>query len=190
MKLLSGCKELLVILKDFKYPLNYFSGKKGLEKEYESILRGGLGYKSVEIDAYGNEIKEISRKPPQRPENLYLSINKKLQLLARKELDGRKGAVIGIEPSTGLVKVLVSSPDYNPNLFNGTSTSEEITKILKDKDILNTELKTRSFFGDQKVVIIEDVTDRDNVYINDILETVDIDDHYLILTSGYLAQNS
>lgn len=127
-------REEVISSDDFKYPLNYFSGKKGLEKEYESILRGRLGYKSVEIDAYGNEIKEISRKPPQRPENLYLSINKKLQLLARKELDGRKGAVIGIEPSTGLVKVLVSSPDFNPNLFNGTSTSEEITKILKDKD--------------------------------------------------------
>ena len=127
-------REEVISSDDFKYPLNYFSGKKGLEKEYESILRGGLGYKSVEIDAYGNEIKEISRKPPQRPENLYLSINKKLQLIARKELDGRKGAVIGIEPSTGLVKVLVSSPDFNPNLFNGTSTSEEITKILKDKD--------------------------------------------------------
>ena len=127
-------REEVISSYDFKYPLNYFSGKKGLEKEYESILRGGLGYKSVEIDAYGNEIKEISRKPPQRPENLYLSINKKLQLIARKELDGRKGAVIGIEPSTGLVKVLVSSPDFNPNLFNGTSTSEEITKILKDKD--------------------------------------------------------
>tara|TARA_B100000427_G_scaffold252032_1_gene215351 strand:+ start:8862 stop:10709 length:1848 start_codon:yes stop_codon:yes gene_type:complete len=127
-------REEVISSYDFKYPLNYFSGKKGLEKEYESILRGGLGYKSVEIDAYGNEIKEISRKPPQRPENLYLSINKKLQLIARKELDGRKGAVIGIEPSTGLVKVLVSSPDFNPNLFNGTSTSGEITKILKDKD--------------------------------------------------------
>lgn len=127
-------REEVISSYDFKYPLNYFSGKKGLEKEYESILRGGLGYKSVEIDAYGNEIKEISRKPPQRPENLYLSINKRLQLIARKELDGRKGAVIGIEPSTGLVKVLVSSPDFNPNLFNGTSTSGEITKILKDKD--------------------------------------------------------
>ena len=46
-------------------------------------------------------------------------------------------------------------------------------QILKDKDILNTELKTRSFFGDQKVVIIEDVTDRDNVYINDILENLE-----------------
>lgn len=127
-------REEVISSDDFKYPLNYFSGKKGLEKEYESILRGRLGSKSVEIDAYGNEIKEISRKPPQRPENLYLSINKKLQLIARRELDGRKGAVIGIEPSTGLVKVLVSSPDFNPNLFNGTSTSEEITKILKDKD--------------------------------------------------------
>ena len=52
--------------------------------------------------------------------------------------------------------------------------SMTVNEILKDKDILNTELKTRSFFGDQKVVIIEDVTDRDNIYVNDILEMIDI----------------
>lgn len=127
-------REELISSDDFKYPLNYFSGKKGLEKEYESILRGKLGYRSVEIDAYGNELKEISRKPPERPGNLYLSINKKLQLIAKEELNGKKGAVIAMEPSTGLVKVLVSSPDFNPNSFNGTSSNDEITKLLQDQE--------------------------------------------------------
>ena len=69
-------REEIFSSNNFKYPLNYFSGKKGLEKNYESILRGSLGYRSIEIDAYGNEIKEISRISPQRPGNLYLSINK------------------------------------------------------------------------------------------------------------------
>ena len=127
-------REELISSDDFKYPLNYFSGKKGLEKEYESILRGKLGYRSVEIDAYGNELKEISRKPPERPGNLYLSINKKLQLIAKEELNGKKGAVIAMEPSTGLVKALVSSPDFNPNSFNGTSSNDEITKLLQDQE--------------------------------------------------------
>ena len=114
--------------------MNYFSGKKGLERNYESILRGSLGYRSIEVDAYGNEIKEISRKSPQRPGNLYLSINKELQLIAKNELNGRKGAIIGLDPSTGLVKVLVSSPDFNPNLFNGTSSSGELSSLLTDKE--------------------------------------------------------
>lgn len=127
-------REEIFSSNNFKYPLNYFSGKKGLEKNYESILRGSLGYRSIEIDAYGNEIKEISRKSPQRPGNLYLSINKELQLIAKNELNGRKGAIIGLDPSTGLVKVLVSSPDFNPNLFNGTSSSGELSSLLTDKE--------------------------------------------------------
>ena len=127
-------REEIFSSNNFKYPLNYFSGKKGLEKNYESILRGSLGYRSIEIDAYGNEIKEISRISPQRPGNLYLSINKELQLIAKNELNGRKGAIIGLDPSTGLVKVLVSSPDFNPNLFNGTSSSGELSSLLTDKE--------------------------------------------------------
>ena len=127
-------REEIFSSNNFKYPLNYFSGKKGLEKNYESILRGSLGYRSIEIDAYGNEIKEISRISPQRPGNLYLSINKELQLIAKNELNGRKGAIIGLDPSTGLVKVLVSSPDFNPNLFNGTSSSGELSNLLTDKE--------------------------------------------------------
>ena len=127
-------REEIFSSNNFKYPLNYFSGKKGLERNYESILRGSLGYRSIEIDAYGNEIKEISRKSPQRPGNLYLSINKELQLIAKNELNGRKGAIIGLDPSTGLVKVLVSSPDFNPNLFNGTSSSGELSSLLTDKE--------------------------------------------------------
>ena len=62
--------------------------------------------------------------------------------------------------------------------------------IHKDKNILLNEIKTRSFFGDKKVIVVNDVTDKDSTFIKEILENFDTEDHYLILTGGYLNQNS
>ena len=62
--------------------------------------------------------------------------------------------------------------------------------IQKDKDNLLNEIKTRSFFGDKKAVVVNDISDKDIGLIKGILDDYDIEDHYLILTSGYLNQNS
>ena len=62
--------------------------------------------------------------------------------------------------------------------------------IQKDKDNLLNEIKTRSFFGDKKAVVVNDISDKDIGLIEGILDDYDIEDHYLILTSGYLNQNS
>ena len=62
--------------------------------------------------------------------------------------------------------------------------------IHKDKNILFNEIKTRSFFGDKKVIVVNDITDKDSTFIKEILENFDTEDHYLILTGGYLNQNS
>ena len=136
-------KEEIQDRDEFKYPMDYLTGKSGIEKSYEHFLRGSVGYKSIETDVYGNEIREISKKPPKRPEDLYLSINNELQSLAREELNERKGAVIGLESSTGLIRVLVSSPDFNPNLFNRTSKGS-IATILTDA---NSPLFNRAISG-------------------------------------------
>ena len=62
--------------------------------------------------------------------------------------------------------------------------------VYKDKNLLINEIKTRSFFGDKKVIVVNDIIDKDSNFIKDILENFDPDDHYLILTAGYLSQNS
>ena len=62
--------------------------------------------------------------------------------------------------------------------------------IHKDKNLLMNEIKTRSFFGDKKVIVVNDVTDKDSTFIKEILENFNPEDHYLILTGGYLNQNS
>ena len=95
-------------------------GKIGLEKKYESEMRGKRGVRTVEVDVFGKQIRELDRTLPEKPLNIILSINLGLQKLAKKELSGRKGAIIAIDPNTGLIKALVSSPDYNPNVYNRT----------------------------------------------------------------------
>jgi len=102
----------------FKYELGSYLGKVGLEKKYESEMRGKRGVRTIEVDVFGNQIRELRRVLPKRPLNLFLSLNLSLQTLARKELSGRKGAIIAIDPNTGFIKALVSSPDYNPNVLN------------------------------------------------------------------------
>ena len=103
-----------------KYQQGAYLGKVGLEKRYESAMRGKRGVRVVEVDVFGNQIREIERTQPERPLNLFLSLNLRLQALARQELSGRKGAIVAIDPNTGFIKALVSSPDYNPNIFNKT----------------------------------------------------------------------
>ena len=103
---------------DIRYKPGSYIGKVGLEKRYESVMRGKSGISIIEVDVFGNQIREIERTQPKRPSNLYLSLNLELQQLAREELSGRKGAIIAIDPNTGFIKALVSSPDYNPNVLN------------------------------------------------------------------------
>jgi penicillin-binding protein 2 len=70
---------------------------------------------------------------PKKAHDLYLSLDKDLQKLARYELAGRRGAVVAIDPNNGLIKTLVSSPDFNPNIFN-RSESGQVNDILKSID--------------------------------------------------------
>ena len=115
-----------------QYQSGSYLGKVGLEKRYESEMRGKRGISVVEVDVFGKQIREIERTQPERPLNLYLSLNLKLQMLAREELSGRKGAIIAIDPNTGFIKALVSSPDYNPNILNKT---ENGVPYLKENQI-------------------------------------------------------
>ena len=108
-------------------------GLLGIEKEYDTFLRGEIGYKFLEKDSKGNVIKVLSSEPPKKGKNLKLSIDLELQRTLFKEFTGKKGALIAIEPETGFIRALISSPSYDPNYLNNLY-SNEIEKILKDKD--------------------------------------------------------
>ena len=112
---------------EYNYSINSRLGKTGIEKTYENELRGKVGYRTVEVDVHGKEVRELEKVLPLKAKNIFLSLDKELQELARRELKGRRGAVVALDPNSGLVKVLVSSPDYNPNIFNETAKGNLIS---------------------------------------------------------------
>ena len=118
-------------------------GLLGIEKEYDDFLRGKIGYKFLEKDSKGNVIKVLSTEPPKKGKNLKLSIDLELQRTLFKEFSGKKGALIAIEPETGFIRALISSPSYDPNYFNNFY-SDEIEKILQDE---NSPLFNRAVSG-------------------------------------------
>ena len=107
-------------LKSGEFPHNKSGdliGKTGIERSWQHSLNGGRGGEQVEVDAAGRRIKVISRKPPVSGADVSLTINRELQMLAEKALDGKHGAVVAMDPRNGQILALASSPSYDPNLF-------------------------------------------------------------------------
>jgi penicillin-binding protein 2 len=94
-----------------------FIGKAGVEASYQEDLHGTTGFEQVEIDAGGRAVRTLSRTPAQPGNNVTLSIDVRLQRVAEHAFDGRRGALVAIEPATGSVLAFVSSPGFDPNLF-------------------------------------------------------------------------
>ena len=99
------------------YIASHHIGKIGIERAYEDKLHGQVGYQQVEIDASGRSIRTLNVKPPIAGDDLYLSIDAHLQTLATQAMHGYRGAIVAIQPSSGQILALVSTPSYAPNPF-------------------------------------------------------------------------
>jgi len=123
-------------LKDQGYRLGDFLGKGGLEKQYEYLLRGSDGCEFVEVDAKGREqgnIPDLERLEPVPGANLYLTIDWKLQQLAESLfVGGMQGSAVALDPRTGQILALVSSPNFNPDLFSTGISSEDWDRLAND----------------------------------------------------------
>jgi penicillin-binding protein 2 len=121
--------EELTKLDKENYAASNFIGKSGIEKYYEEKLHGEVGYQKIEVDAGGRVIKILGNVAPTSGDDIYLTIDSKLQSFAAKALGTEHGAIVAIKPNTGEVLALVSNPSFNPNLFvNGISTAD-FTKL-------------------------------------------------------------
>jgi penicillin-binding protein 2 len=92
-------------------------GKSGLESFYERQLHGAPGYQEVEKDAYGNVVRVLKTVPAHTGQTLRLAMDIRLQQEADRLMNGRRGAIIAIDPQTGGVLAFVSKPSFDPNLF-------------------------------------------------------------------------
>jgi penicillin-binding protein 2 len=114
-------KRDLELIEESEQAANYKGtdhiGKSGIEQKYEFQLHGETGYEQVEIDAGGRAVRNLSRTAPVQGNNLTLTLDIKLQEMAEKAFGDRRGALVAIEPSTGGILALVSTPTFDPNLF-------------------------------------------------------------------------
>ncbi|OUR84337.1 penicillin-binding protein 2 [Cycloclasticus sp. 46_120_T64] len=100
-----------------KYRASRFIGKTGIEKTYESELHGEVGYQQTENTAQGRAIKVLNHIAPTSGSNLTLNIDIELQKIAYDALGKFNGTVAAIDTQTGALRVLVSKPGFNTNLF-------------------------------------------------------------------------
>ncbi len=123
---------------DYYSPGDY-TGDLGVERSYEPYLRGIKGVEVLIRDAHGriqgryeggaHDIEPISGR------DLTLSIDVKLQEYAEKLMAGKRGAVVAIEPKTGEILCLVSSPTYDPHLLIGRQRGENYKMLTKDESL-------------------------------------------------------
>jgi len=120
--------------KEFKgYSPGDSIGRYGLERTYESYLRGIDGEKRVEVDASGREVRTLDIKDSIPGNSLYLNVNLEIQTAVEKAYEGKKGGCIAVEPKTGAVLALVSRPAFDPNKFAGGISKEDWKAIITDK---------------------------------------------------------
>jgi len=92
-------------------------GKVGIERAYEKILHGKVGFQHVETNAQGRVLRVLDRTLPVSGKNLYLNMDSKVQAIAEQSLAENNGALVAIDPRNGAVLAMVSVPVYDPNLF-------------------------------------------------------------------------
>jgi penicillin-binding protein 2 len=127
---------------DYYQPGDYI-GKTGVERSYEKQLRGEKGVQILLRDAHGRiQGKYQDGKYDHRPKagkDLTLSIDINLQALGERLLEGKIGAIAAIDPRTGQVLCLVSSPTYDPRMLEGKKRSRAHRVLARDpwKPLLN-----------------------------------------------------
>jgi penicillin-binding protein 2 len=113
-----------------------YVGKSGIEKVYEKELGGKRGKKFVFVDVHNREMGSFNNGEfdtlARSGDNVITSLSIKLQEYAEKLMSNKKGSIVAIEPATGEILALVSSPGYDPNLLCGAVRGENFKKLLTD----------------------------------------------------------
>jgi len=128
--------EILKESKNTNYQLGDVFGYSGIEKMYESTLRGKDGIEYHLVDIYGIDHGIYSDFDPKQPIAglpIFLTIDNELQGIIESELSNKVGAVICMNPNTGEVLAYASSPDYNLNSFTGPVPIDLWQEWKKDK---------------------------------------------------------
>jgi penicillin-binding protein 2 len=116
------------------YAATHYIGKLGVEKYYEPLLHGQVGLQRVETNVRGRVMRVLEQEDPTPGLDIQLSLDLKLQQFTAKLLEGKRAAVVAIEPKTGEILSLVSNPSYDPNEFVTGISFANYNALRDDKD--------------------------------------------------------
>lgn len=109
-------------------------GKFGIEREYNHTLMGVDGQRQVLVDSRGRERGILGIKEAKPGKNLQLTLDLDLQAVAELAMEGRKGAVVALDPRNGEVLAMVSRPTFDPNLFAGGISAAAWRELVNNPD--------------------------------------------------------
>ncbi len=119
-----------------KYHLGELIGTAGVEKTYENVLRGTKGVKYIQRDRFNKEIGSFKNglfdTLPISGNDITLTIDAVLQQYGEALMSNKRGGIVAIEPSSGEILAMVSTPTYDPNLMVGRDRSKNFTKLYLD----------------------------------------------------------
>jgi len=117
-------------------------GKLGVEGAYEQQLHGKPGFKELEVNAAGRPVEKqggyastLNTRPPVAGEDLILGMDVRVQKVAEEALVGKRGAVVALDPKTGDIIALVSTPGFDPNDFVRGLTVAQYGALANNVDI-------------------------------------------------------
>ena len=108
-------------------------GQYGVEKFYRPDVRGQAGQKSVEVDAFGHEKKAAVVERAQAGDDLYLTIDVRLQKVAEDLLGQESGAIVALDPTNGDILAMASRPGFDPNVLSRELTPKQWVEIVQDE---------------------------------------------------------
>jgi penicillin-binding protein 2 len=113
-------------------PVTAFVGHYGIEKTYDSLLRGKAGRRIVEVDATGRVVRIVGIQRPVKGRDITLTLDIDVQREAEEGLRGRAGAVVVLAPETGEVLAMASAPSFDPNLFARGISYRDWRRLIND----------------------------------------------------------
>ena len=120
------------------YHMGDYVGINGIEKSYEKTLRGEQGIKYVVVDVRNREIGKFADteldKEAIAGSDLHLTLDMELQEYCERIMSNKKGAIVAIEPATGEILALVSSPTFDPRLLTGKFKGEAMQALSSDPE--------------------------------------------------------
>jgi penicillin-binding protein 2 len=132
-------------LKHGRYRRGDMVGQTGLERLLDEFLRGKDGGERIEVDAMGRPVRLVQSTEPHPGAQVVTTVNRRIQEVAEKLMEGKTGAVVVMDPRNGDVLAMVSTPAFEIDRFTGTIDRDAWLRVMKDPDfpLLNRTIQSQ-----------------------------------------------